>query len=69
MKRIRKANLIKLEEALDHVNESIKWLEAVAPIEGDVDTRTVCKIANRYLNKALDCIWNQLLIEENKNDR
>jgi hypothetical protein len=66
MKRIRKANLIKLEEALDHVNEAIKWMEAVAPIDNDVDTRTVCNITNRYLNKALDCIWNQLLIEENK---
>ena len=69
MKRIKKANQIKLEEALDHVNESIKWLEAVAPIEGDVDTRTVCNIANRYLNKSLDCIWEQLLKEEDNYDR
>lgn len=64
MKRIKKANLIKLEEALDHVNEGIKWLESIALIEEDIDTRVACKIANNYLNKALNCIWEQLLKEE-----
>lgn len=67
MKRIKKANQIKLEEALDHVNESIKWLESIALIEEEIDTRVACKIANNYLNKALNCIWEQLLKEENYN--
>ena len=58
MKRIKKANLIKLEEALDHVNESIKWLESIALIEEEIDTRVACKIANNYLNKALNIAVN-----------